>query len=172
MAATYVPIQSITLASNTSFITFASIPQTYTDLVLRITARAPFTNTPHWWETYFMFGGSEYQGATRLQGNGSAAASNRISNNSDPAMGLAFPASNATANTFGSIELYLPNYSGSAKKVWSIHAATEDNASAALTVVAAASDTATNAVSIIFISPLTDLAAGSTIHLYGIKATA
>lgn len=39
MAATYTPIASITLGANASTVTFSSIPQTYTDLVLVTNAK-------------------------------------------------------------------------------------------------------------------------------------
>lgn len=40
MANTYTPIASQTLTSDTGIITFSSIPQTYTDLVLSVSAKA------------------------------------------------------------------------------------------------------------------------------------
>jgi hypothetical protein len=78
MAATYTPIASITLGSNVSSVTFNSIPQTYTDLVLVIqpVAGASIYNSQ------FRFNGdsgSNY-GGTVLTGNGSSAASYRGSN--------------------------------------------------------------------------------------------
>jgi hypothetical protein len=78
MAATYTPIASITLGANTSSVTFSSIPQTYTDLVLVIQPVAGASN----YNSQFRFNGdsgSNY-GATILAGNGSSAASYRGSN--------------------------------------------------------------------------------------------
>lgn len=43
MAATYVPIQTYTLAATAGIVTFSSIPQTYTDLVLIQQARVSST---------------------------------------------------------------------------------------------------------------------------------
>lgn len=78
MAVTYIPIATQTLSSTASTVTFSSIPQTYTDLVVVVNGTVS-TNS---WDLYVRFNGdtgSNYS-VTRLWGSGSAAGSNRLSN--------------------------------------------------------------------------------------------
>jgi len=77
---TYTPIASQTLGSTSANVTFSSIPQGYTDLVLVIQAKAATTDD----NIYLRFNsdsGSNYS-VTNMYGNGSNALSTRFSNNS------------------------------------------------------------------------------------------
>ena len=77
---TYEPIASQTLGSTSANVTFSSIPQGYTDLVLVVQAKAATTDD----NIYLRFNsdsGSNYS-VTNMYGNGSTAASTRYSNNS------------------------------------------------------------------------------------------
>ena len=77
---TYTPIQTQTLGSAASTVTFSSIPQTYTDLVIIFVAK----NTGSLNNGKLIFNsdtGSNYSG-TRLEGNGSSAGSGRVTNTS------------------------------------------------------------------------------------------
>jgi hypothetical protein len=75
--ATYEPIATQTLVSNTSLVTFSSIPATYTDLVMVVNAGAVSAN-----DMYLRLNGdtgSNYS-YTILTGNGTSASSIRGSN--------------------------------------------------------------------------------------------
>jgi len=77
---TYTPIASQTLGSTSANVTFSSIPQGYTDLVLVVQAKAATTDD----NIYLRFNsdsGSNYS-VTNMSGNGSSAASTRFSNTS------------------------------------------------------------------------------------------
>jgi hypothetical protein len=77
MAATYTPIASITLGANASSVTFSSIPQTYTDLVMVINGTASAgINTQTQVGNNSVDTGSNYS-ETNINGNGSAAGSSR-----------------------------------------------------------------------------------------------
>lgn len=91
-------------------INFSSIPSSYDDLWLLISAR--FTTA----STYITALRVEINGSTaveysstRITGNGSSAASARFSSRTN-LLGSIEPASTATANTFGNTSFYLPNY--------------------------------------------------------------
>ena len=76
-AQTYIPIATITASGSTTSVTFSSIPQTYTDLVI---AGAFYETSSS--NTSLQFNGdtgSNYS-STSLLGNGSTASSARVSN--------------------------------------------------------------------------------------------
>jgi hypothetical protein len=81
---------------------------------------------------------------------------------------------NSDANTFGSSEVYIPNYAGSTNKVLSSTSVTEKNATAPGSVLLAASAhlwSNTAAITQIKLTPGsgTNFVSGSRFDLYGIK---
>lgn len=77
---TYTPIASQTLGSTSANVTFSSIPQGYTDLVLIVKAKAATTDD----NIYLRFNSDDASNysVTNMYGNGSSAASTRYSNSS------------------------------------------------------------------------------------------
>ena len=130
MPSTYTLISSNVLTSDTASVTFSAIPSTYTDLVFRFSVRS--TWALQFIATFVQFNGSgaANYSDTNLQGNGSAAASNRATGNGYLRIGNE-PGSSATSNTFSSHELYIPNYTSSQNKVASCFSIAEDNSSTA-----------------------------------------
>jgi hypothetical protein len=102
MAATYTPIASITLGATVTSVTFNSIPQTYTDLVM---VEQGTSNTGTNNLTFRVNGdtGSNYSRIT-LYGTGSVAGSSRGSNSTE---GYA----NAVATTISDNQIHIFNYS-------------------------------------------------------------
>ncbi len=168
MANTYTLISSNTLTSSAASVTFSSIPATYTDLVLRISARSAEVATITSIELEFNATASGYS-FTRLRGNGSAASSSRASSQTQLTVGT-IPAASATSNTFGSIEVYLPSYTASQNKPISGFNVGENNATAAdiYTHAGLWSNTATIS-SIILDLGGQNFVSGSSFYLYGIK---
>lgn len=84
------------------------------------------------------------------------------------------PAANATSNTFGNMEVYIPNYSGSTAKSISVDAVSENNATGAWTMLAAGRWSQTGAITSLTLYPETgpNFAAGSSFSLYGIANAA
>jgi hypothetical protein len=126
MANTYTLIEKITVgAAGASSITFTSIPQTYTDLLVVLSlrsARPSQTNSSA--KIYFNSNTSNYTWR-ELGGNGATAFSN---NGSTPGYTY-IPATNATASTFGNAYIYIPNYTSSNNKSYSMDGVDETNAS-------------------------------------------
>ena len=110
MASTYEPIATQTLGSDTATVTFSSIPQTYTDLVIVQQGRCSDASTDI--NTYYQFNGdtSSNYSVTRLQGNGSTAVSNRGSSQTVGYITYV-PANNATAGEFSANTINIMNYS-------------------------------------------------------------
>jgi hypothetical protein len=165
---TFTKIASVTAAGGSSTISFTSIPSTYTDLVIKVSARA--TYAANFQDINIRFNGSATGYSSRLlQGDGSAAASY---NNSSSALvwGANSVSANATGNTFSNGEVYIPNYTSALNKSLSTDAVTENNATAAYIQLAAGLWSNTAAITSIEMY----LGAGnyvqySTFTLYGIS---
>ena len=117
-------IQHIELGSAQSTITFSSIPQTFTDVMVVFSTRLSTTNGG----LRFRVNGSTANLSTRLlYGNGSSAASatdtTYIGTSSN---------SNQTANTFGNGSLYITNYASSNAKSLSAEIVDENNGTTAI----------------------------------------
>jgi hypothetical protein len=122
MSITYSLIKTVTVGSGgTSSIDFTSIPSTYTDLVLKLSAR---TDRPTSGYGYFdlAFNGSTANG-TYARLNGYASGVNTGYNTQNI---IAVNTGDATANTFANWEMILTNYAGSYFKAMSIEAALQD----------------------------------------------
>jgi len=171
MPSTFQLISSNVLSSSAASVTFSAIPSTYTDLVLRVSARSTFSGGPlaSMYLTFNAVGGTAYS-STNLTGDGASAGSGRLSNQST----LSAPYNNAgtsTTNTFSSTEFYFPNYTSSAAKPVSIIGAQENNATTAYMNALAGLTTNTSVISTILIGDNSgaSFASGSSFYLYGIK---
>jgi hypothetical protein len=130
MANTHKKLQTVTVgAGGASSIEFTNIPQTYTDLVIKVSGR---TNRSSILENFnIQFNNNTTSNYVRriLFGDGSSGYSN---SQTDTTAGLDSSgintAANATASTFGNAEVYIPNYAGSNKKSVSGEAVGENNA--------------------------------------------
>ena len=149
---------------------FSSIPSTYTDLVIKISAR---TNRASAVDSLgFYFNGdttvARYTGRV-LYGTGTSAASNAPNPVNDETMFIS--GNSATASTFGNTEMYIPNYAGSNQKSSSIDSVGENNAATARMDIAATLYNQTTAITSITIIPITGtlLQEYSTAYLYGVS---
>jgi hypothetical protein len=170
MPSTYTLISSNVLSSSAASVTFSAIPSTYTDLVLRMSARCDYA---------FIFdgllmrlnadSGSNYS-YTILRGSGSAASSSAGTSQTTSRVGYVV-GSTSTANTFNTGEIYIPSYLSSAKKPISTYAAQEDNASAAYMEANANLWQGTSAVTSITLTTANaaNFVSTSSFYLYGIK---
>jgi hypothetical protein len=157
-------IQHQELASAQAAITFSSIPQTFTDLYLVLSARLSTTNGG----LRIRVNGSTANLSTRLlYGNGSSAASG-----TDTTYVGTVSNSNQTANTFGNAGLYFPNYAGATTKSFSAEVVDETNATTATQWVTAGLFNSTSAITAleVFGDAAGNFVQFSSATLYGIKS--
>lgn len=168
MALTYTLINSVTVgAGGAASIDFTSIPSTYTDLVLKVSARNSGAYAYDYLTLRLNSSTSSY--TTRfIQGDGTAASSSAYTADTYIRAGF-FSAGNNTASTFGSTEIYIPNYAGSNNKSISSDSAQETNATAAnLALVAGLWSNVTAINNITLLPTAATFAQYSTATLYGI----
>ena len=169
MATTFVKIATVTVgAGGAANIEFTSIIGTYTDLVVKLSARC--NNAAVTGNMAISINGSSANLSRRLiYGSGSATAS---TNNTDGYVGDVV-GNNATASTFSNTEIYFPNYSGSTNKSFSTDNVTENNATEAWAFMVAGLWSQTAAITSIRLAPLSpqswSFSQYSTATLYGIS---
>ena len=167
MANTYTLIQAVTLTSAAATIEFTSIPQTYTDLLYKISARMSVDTA----SVFLRFNGTTTDGSTLwIDGDGTSATGNLDSSYQyGPVHGVVN--SSKTANVFGNAEIYISNYTSSKHKSSSTDGVTEHNATATTMALGASRWANTAAITSI---QLVSAAGGnfvqySTAYLYGIS---
>jgi len=172
MANTMTLISSVTVGSGgASSIDFTSIPSTYTDLQVVCSLRSART-------TYIDFGamrfnsdsGSNYV-AKYLYGDGASVTSGNNGNSTQLEIPQGVVGNGATSNTFGNLQIYIPNYTGSNQKSVSFDSVTENNATNAVALLQAGRWTGTSAISSMTIYSANgfNFLQYSTAYLYGIS---
>jgi len=124
MATTFTKIASVSVGVlGASTMTFTSIPSTYTDLCLKVSGRASGAGYDYHLNVYLNGNTSSYT-ERAVYGSGSSAFSYSAS---IAGYAASLMGSLGTANTFGSAEIYIPNYAGSTNKSYSVDNVTELN---------------------------------------------
>jgi len=143
MPATYKAIATVTVGSGgAANIEFTSIPATFTDLLVVLSLRAENSGSAGYSDS-----------GTRLYA-------------------ASFVGSTGTASTYGSAQVYIPNYAGSNNKSYSSESAAETNSTNNYLDMTAGLWSNTAAItSIKFIPSAGDFEQYSTATLYGIKNT-
>jgi hypothetical protein len=168
---------SIAGAGGTTAFDFTSIPATYTDLVLKWSARQDLGTLAA--SDFIYFNGSQTSYAGRgMEGNGGAgsAASFSYTGNFTYA-NVEGNGASSTSNTFANAEIYIPNYAGSTNKLFSSDGVMESNASTTYVSFWTALWSNTAAINRVTISTsATNVTGGaqkfvqySAAYLYGIK---
>jgi hypothetical protein len=152
-------------------IEFTSIPATYTDLKLVLSGR---TNRAAAGEEISIRVNGLTTGiySSRLLYALSSGAASALQSSATSLYGGAIPAATATASTFGSLEMYLPNYTGSNNKSFSYESVFENNSTSAYELWVGAFLAATSsAISSINVFPANggSYVQYSTAYLYGIS---
>lgn len=158
-------IASITVTASTQAnIEFTNIPQGYADLLLKISSRG---NASAMGRNLFIgFNGSTANFTGRyVEGTGNAAASASVAR-----FVGSTNAGTSTSSTFGSAEIYIPNYAGSTNKSYLAEALSENNATEAYRHLTTGLWSNTAAITTVTIS-LSDsdvFVTNSDITLYGV----
>jgi len=169
MANTYVKIASVTVgAGGASSIDFTSIPQTYTDLCVKVSSRDTYAAA--FLDVFMQLDGvtSSVYTYRRVLGNGTVASS---ATGTDIKLPVSIHnGSTSTASTFTSWEVYIPNYTNTGiNKSSSTDMVSENNATLSYAALYGGIMAANNAVNSIKFLPQTSFAQYSTATLYGIK---
>jgi hypothetical protein len=162
----YVLLETIALTQSAASVTFDNLPTSgYTDLKVVMSTRVSATSNPDFTEMSVNGSLANFT-SRRIQGNGASATSSSFSNSY-----AIVETDNFTANTFGSVEIYCPNYRSSNPKSFSVEAVTENNATTSYTEMWAWLWNQTAAItSLGFARTSGTFLAGSTFSLYGIAA--
>ena len=145
-----------------STISFSSIPQTGTDLLILLSGRQTASS---YLLTNFLFNGSSSNFIFRyLYGwSGNPATGAVGANFVDYTLGYG----NITANTFSNTAIYIPNYAGSTNKTIKIDSVTENDGSQAAALIGAGAWNNTAAITSISLGPLsTTYTENSSASLY------
>lgn len=164
MANTYGFIAKSTVGSGgASFIEFTSIPQFYTDLVVFMSGRST-TGSP---DAGVQFNG---EGSSNISSRYMFSVDGSVTNGSNGSyialVGL--PKSGTTSNTFGSVTIYITNYTSSQNKPISVESVTE-NMSSSETFLALTAGLYSSSSAISSLKLTGDFAQNSSAYLYGIK---
>jgi hypothetical protein len=172
-ASTYTLLQRVTTNTPTASVTFSSIPQTgYTDLKVVVSGRSTTSNPGYArFALYMAINGS----STTFTGKDLLGFGSEGTNSNGYSTGRSgfVDANDATANIFSITEIYIPNYTSSNNKSFSVDFATENNAANQLVQGIAANlwSTTTAISSLTFTVELGYLfSADSTFSLYGMSA--
>lgn len=173
MATTYKLIDKSILSATATSVTFSSIPATYTDLKLVASIRTDRTaSTAENIRVQFNSDTGSVYSDRILEGNGSSASSSLDSAVASIMSGYGDTDAD-TANTFGSYEIYIPNYLSTNAKSISSDSVVENNATTGYNVLIAglwnpATQAAINAIKL-FPQLGPNFKIGSSFYLYGIK---
>ena len=165
MPANYTLIEKITVgAGGASSVSFSGIPQTgYTDLVVKASLRASVDGDG----ITMRFNGSTFGYSSRqLFGTGSSANSNTPSQTDFATVGYT---TTVTSNTFGNLEVYIPNYTSSNNKSISNDSVQEANQTQAYSnLVASLWSNSAAITSITMGTQSGSFNVNSTFYLYGV----
>jgi hypothetical protein len=171
MANTFELIASYTATGSVASIDFTSIPSTYTDLVLKISARGAQADVSHALTIRFNSATSNYS-SKELVGSGSSVGTASRTNLGSAMYVGNIDGSSATSNTFSNTEIYIPNYAGSSYKSVSVDNVSENNGTEAYATLLAGLWSDTSAITSVSIVPLAahgNLVQYTTAYLYGVK---
>jgi hypothetical protein len=166
MALQLFKIADVLVESPVTSITFSSIPQGYTDLKLVASVRSNRASQEDGFGITLNSASSGYTYRV-LSGNGTSASS--VNTAYEQIWAVRVNGNSTTTNTFSSVDVYFPNYTGSTGKSYSADAVSENNATEAYTTLTALLQSSTSAITSLTVQTINSTTAtGSTFTLYGI----
>jgi hypothetical protein len=157
-------ISTVTVGSGgATAISFSSIPASFTDLCVMFSTRVNASTVEAVAYIFFNANGDNYS-ARRLKGDGSG-----VSSGTGTSEFIVATGANTTANTFSNGQIYIPNYSGSTNKSYSVDQVIENNATSSSQAIVAGlwgNTAAINSIDIVLGS--NNFVQHSTASLYGI----
>lgn len=171
MAATYTLISSVTVSSSSvANIEFTSIPQTYTDLLVKLSIRQ--TKSDGYSEIYMKINNSSSNFTIKvITATGTSPSSY---NNTVGIVGSALGVtSNGGTSSFSNNEIYIPNYTNSNYKSYSADSVVVRNYSTwnPKDIIAGVWSNTAAITSLLFESPSYNIEQYSTAYLYGIRSS-
>ena len=161
-------IETKTLGSAASSIEFASISQSFTDLLFLITVRSSTTGTS--FEPCLVTFNGNTTNYTARDRNGLATTDTNTSATYTSRFAFKAPRAGTTANNFCAASFYVPNYTSSNNKSFSVDSVEPNNASTErhTTIIAGRWENTSAITSVSFGPTANNFVAGTTISLYGI----
>lgn len=171
MAFTYSKLAEVTLTGSSSTIDINNIPQNYNDLILKVSCRVGSGgNVSRIRARFNKDSANSYTNRLVYQLNGTVGSE---ASGASPGITYFYAVANtASASTFSSAELYIPNYSGNTLKSVSSDAVTETNGSDVILAINAGLWSNTSPINSISIEDANgySFVQHSTATLYGVKA--
>lgn len=167
MTMTLIASSTVTSGGSSVSITFSSLPSTFTDLLVVGSIKSTTTNGGFFVHNAYVLYNNDSASYTRRQLNGDGSVTVSFSG-SDRIIGFVPTSDSGGANTFGSLQLYVPNYAGSTNKSYSADTVTENNATTARQTITAGLWSNTSAINSLKIECDGGFATGSMMSIYGI----
>lgn len=161
MANTYTLIEAKTLTSSTATVDFTSIPQTYTDLLVKVSAKS---NRTSYSDMLIRFNSDNTTYYNKRWWGDSGSTGHDQSEHTN------FAGTNTGSYQFCNAEYYIPDYTSARNKNWTVYTVSAlDHANQAFTTAGSGSwDGATAITSLQIIDNASTFQADSTFYLYGI----
>lgn len=168
MAITYKLITTVTVGSSgAANITFSNIPQTYTDLILKLSSRSNVTDGNDPYDLVYTLNSTSTITSKVLRGDTATSSTNSIT---DRILRMGPVPSNWGSNNFNNSEIYLSNYTTSNFKAWSADGVVPNNGTGTAVAMVAGLTSISVPVTTIIIAPNAgNFVQHSSAYLYGIK---
>jgi hypothetical protein len=171
MPNTYTLISSNTLSSSAASVTFSAIPNTYTDLVLRMSVRSDNGATFENPRVFLNGDTANNYSYINLLSDGTGPTSGAGSNSGNGVFLIREGTGNtATSNTFSNTEIYIPNYLSTTSKQICSFGVSENNATQGWIATASHLYRNSTSITLMSVNPQqgTVWLTGSSFYLYGI----